>query len=397
MAEHTIHETAAGIEHDTMRRTLETREKQLFAALAEQREREVELVEQRELAEEEIARKVKAAKDMISRRDEIAQALVASQAELDQLRADDQEFEATLQERVKDLGNKLQDSTLARRTAELELEQRERALHNLQTETDGARDTLAQEKQQLFTLRVDTKEQMLSEVLEETMKAQEAFMNKEQVDRALKSMRAELATTQAATESRRREMYQYVAIHGRVALKVLDAKLFSTMQKRLLKLPSSAPVRFLHLIRYRREMRDDLREATVAAEAMQGLTQIVAAENDAKAAELQTVRAQLARKTDSRQRQIDAYKRIQHDYSHKMSTLRATAERAALRPRNTSTGDLATAYYGGQRRVQSSAEDGSAGRTAQEATGPCRQPVDSGKSRAAAGTCEATANESGNG
>lgn len=290
MAEHTLHESAAEIEHDTMRRTLEARENDLFAALAEQREREVELVEQRERAEEEMATKAKAAKDMIKRRDEIAQALKASQSELDQLRTDDQQFEATLQEQAKDLGNRLQNSTLARRAAELELEQRERALHNLQTETDGARDTLTQEKQHLFTLRVDTKEQMLSEVLEETMKAQEAFMNKEQVDRALKSMRAELATTQATTESLRREMLQYVSIHCRVALKCGDAQLFANHSMPPADAtvfcagPTSSPDR------YRREMRDELREATVAAEAMQRLTQIATAEDDAKAAELQTVR-----------------------------------------------------------------------------------------------------------
>ena len=210
MAEHTMHETAAGIKHDTMRRTLEAREKDLFNALGEQKAREVELVEQRERAEEEIIARVKAAKDMLSRRDDVAQALQASQVELDQLRTSDQQFEAKLQEKMKHLGERLQGSTLARRAAELELEQRERGLQNVQTKTDGARDTLAQEKQQLLKLKVDTKEQMLGQVLEETMKAQEAFMNKEQVDRALRSMRAELATTQAATETQRRDMLQYV-------------------------------------------------------------------------------------------------------------------------------------------------------------------------------------------
>lgn len=42
------------------------------------------------------------------------------------------------------------------------------------------------------------------------MKAQEAFMNKEQVDRALKSMRSELETTQETTETLRQEMLQCV-------------------------------------------------------------------------------------------------------------------------------------------------------------------------------------------
>ena len=222
MAEHTVHETAAGIQHETMRRTLESREKDLFEALREQREREVELVEQREWAEEEMITSVTAARDIISRRDEVAQALNDSQSELDQLRADDQQFEAKLQKRLKHLGDRLHESTTGRRAAELELEQRERALQTLQTKIHGARETLTQEKQLLFALRVDTKEQMLSEVLEETMKAQKAFMNKEQVDRALKSMRAELATTQATTEALRTEMLQCVcSIHYRIALNVL--------------------------------------------------------------------------------------------------------------------------------------------------------------------------------
>ena len=46
--------------------------------------------------------------------------------------------------------------------------------------------------------------------------------------------------------------------------------------------------------RYRREMRDELREATVAAEAMQRLTQLATVEDAAKAAELETVRAMIA-------------------------------------------------------------------------------------------------------
>lgn len=240
MAEHTVHETAAGIQHETMRRTLEAREKDLFAALREQREREVELAEQRERAEEEIITSATAARDIISRRDEVAQSLNDSQSDLDQLRAEDQQFEATLQKRLKHLGDRLHESTSVRRAAELELEQRERALQNLETKIHGARATLTQEKQHLFTLRVDTKEQMLSEVLEETMKAQKAFMNKEQVDRALKSMRAELATTQATTEALRREMLQYVSIHHRIALNALTGQLVGTSQSTLLTQPFCA-------------------------------------------------------------------------------------------------------------------------------------------------------------
>lgn len=141
---------------------------------------------------------------------------------------------------MKHLGDRLHESTSVRRAAELELEQRERALQNLQTKIHGARATLTQEKQHLFTLRVDTKEQMLSEVLEETMKAQKAFMNKEQVDRALKSMRAELATTQATTEALRREMLQYVSIHHRIALNALTRQLVGTSQSTLLTQPFCA-------------------------------------------------------------------------------------------------------------------------------------------------------------
>lgn len=208
LAEHTMRETAAGIKHDTMRRTLAAKQRELFTALGEQKEREVELIEEREKAAEEIVAKVQAAKDMLIRRDEAAQALAASQSELDRSMAGDQESGAISQERLKRLEDRLNESVATRRAAELELEQRERALENLQTKTDGARDKLAQEKHQLFRLKVDTKEEMLGQVLEETMKAQEAFMNKEQVDRALKSMRAELASTQASTETLRREMLQ---------------------------------------------------------------------------------------------------------------------------------------------------------------------------------------------
>jgi hypothetical protein len=50
------------------------------------------------------------------------------------------------------------------------------------------------------------------------MKAQEAFMNKEQVDRALKSMRAELETTQETTETLRQEMLQCVCLPTAPAL-----------------------------------------------------------------------------------------------------------------------------------------------------------------------------------
>jgi chromosome segregation ATPase len=211
LAEHTMQETAAGIKYDTMRRTLEAREQELLTALGEQKAREVELVEQRERAEEEIVTRAESAKQMKSRRDEAASTLQAAESELDQYVGEDKQSDATVQERLKQLGDRLHESSLARRAAEAELEQRERALQNLQTKTEGARDSLTQEKQQLFRLKVDTKEEMLSQVLEETMKAQEAFLNKEQVDRALNSMRAELTDTQATTESLRREMLKCVS------------------------------------------------------------------------------------------------------------------------------------------------------------------------------------------
>ena len=246
LAEHTMSTTAAEIKHDTMQRTLDSKQQELLAATEAQQAREAELLEHRLRAEGEIAEADEAAQQMKLRCDKASSELGAVRAELQRVESEEHSVDSQRQAELKQLEDQLHDRSLARRAAEQQVEQRKRALHSVETNMDSARESLAAEKQSLFKLKEEVKEEMLAQVLQETLKAQEAFMNHEHVERALASMRAELEATQQTTESLRQEMLQH-----------------------------------------RHDMREQLRDATVATEAMQRLTQIAADSNSAAGAELE--------------------------------------------------------------------------------------------------------------
>lgn len=168
LAEHTMKGTAVEIEYETMQRTLEAKERDLMAALSEQKDLEIELVEQRERAEDEIIAVATRAKQTKARRDDAGEALRVAQAELESISVDGQQSEEELRERSHRLSERLHESSLARRSAELQLSQRERTLQSLQAKVVSARESLADEKQQLFRLKGDTKEEMLGQVCSRT-------------------------------------------------------------------------------------------------------------------------------------------------------------------------------------------------------------------------------------
>ena len=199
---------ASEIKLDAYRRTIDDRQEELQAARAALAAAGQEVLAQRHMFEDEIAHQMTIMHDADIKSEQLALSIKQMDQKMEAAASAVETTENQLDDQVRVVTGKIHYSTTSKQKAELHFEQQNRALQSREAKLDALRAQLEQMKVQKFTIRDEVREQMSGKVLEESMRAQEAHMNHQGLERTLQSLRTELQQTQDEIETTKTQVHQ---------------------------------------------------------------------------------------------------------------------------------------------------------------------------------------------